>query len=29
MTTLTAIYLYGTACLVSGFALGAIWKDGK
>ena len=26
-STLLAFYIYGVACLVSGFALGAMWGD--
>ena len=25
--TVAGLYLYGIACLVSGFALGTIWSD--
>jgi hypothetical protein len=27
MTTLAGLYMYGTACFIGGFALGAMWQD--
>ena len=29
MSTLMGFYLYGAACLVSGFVFGVMWKDSE